>query len=286
MLDNGGNYTYRARLKGGDTTPNSDTAAYRNGFLIVREGDLFDINDQDSPLVGDQFDFAGLAQETVRRPFPLVNAPASADTAFPTADISRIEEGVRLSGGISGFLGDLRDSRPLLLPHSRDVVFRGTMTASGGTELPNNQRIYYQPFNGRPSIIELQSNFITSQIRMESFYHPATGDERRVYFAARLSGDNVNSTNDSGIIFANIGLGSGFLSLREGDQVDQAPAGVLLGDLGSDNLIGGGGQSVLFNNRLTGPGISDENDWALIVSSIDRTTKITRALAQEGMVVR
>jgi hypothetical protein len=37
-LETGVTFTYRARLKGSDTTVNDDTAAYRYGFQVAREG--------------------------------------------------------------------------------------------------------------------------------------------------------------------------------------------------------------------------------------------------------
>lgn len=283
-------YTYRARLKGGDTTADDDTAVYRHGALVVREGDLF--HSQESPRVGDLFEFAGLAQETIRRPLPVRNSGPAADTAvqMPPFNSNFPREGVEVGGfGTQRFLGDLRDVRPLLVPRSLDVVFRGSVTGAGITDA-NDERIFLKPFGGtRP--IELASEGESPagepSLQLDSFYHPVTGFDR-IYYAARLSGPAVSGSNDSAIVHQRPLLASDHaVLLREGHPIAGATPGALLGDLGSDNIVGGGVFNLLFNNQLLGPGISEGNDWALIVTSVDRAGMFSaRALAQEGSHVQ
>jgi hypothetical protein len=278
-------------LKGGDTTPNDDSAVYRGGTQIVREGQLYDSYGQNEPKVGDLFAFEGLAPETARRAFPFIDAPTWADTGFPISDLSRVAEGAATTDAY--LLGDVRDARLLLFPRSPHVIFRGTITGVGGAQLPNNQRIFVRPFLGsseeRAQVIARQGEapINATDLRIESFYHPATGlirsggsDLPSVLYAARLSGANVTSSNDSAILTGRV------LSLREGSQVPGAPPGVVFGDLGTDNIVGGGRSGMMFNNQLNGSGISEGNDWALMGSYVNVfSARITRVLAQEGQTV-
>jgi hypothetical protein len=292
-VENQTGFTYRARLKGGDTTPNNNTAVYREGILVIREGDLFD--SREAPIIGDLFEFAGLAQETIRRPFPVRNVEPSADTAFqvPPFTDSFPREGVQIFSQ-QRFLGDLRDVRPLTFPRSLDVVFRGSVTGQGVTET-NDERIFLAPFGGSNRPIEIAREgepLATDQsVQFDSFFHPATGlnNDRlhRVSYGARLNGPAVNAANDSAIVQQPPSPSpSTRLLLKEGHAVTGGGAGVVLGDLGTDNIIGGGNFSVLFNNQVVGPGISERNDWALIAAFMNRVGTVSpQVVAQEGATV-
>ena len=283
-LLNGTQFTYRARLRGGNVTSMNDTATYRRGREVLREGRNF----TNEHRIGDQFEFEGLAEETARSPFPLLSAELSRDTALQMGDLSLLVEGSELSGGL---LGDLRNARPLVIPRSIDVVFRGTVTGAGGTLVPNNETIFAARFTGsafpRPTIIARQGGGPANarDVRFDSLYEPAAALDR-VFFGVRLSGINVGPSNDSAIAQKPPFFGEPFLLLREGDVVAGAEAGVMLGDLGADNLVGGGGLNLIFNNQLVGPDISEQNDWALISAEVDMRGMLnTRALAQEGNFV-
>jgi hypothetical protein len=284
-LENDTDYTYRARLKGGAITPENDTAVYRRGILVIREGDRFDLSTQDNTLIGDQFEFAGLGQETVRRPFPLLNTDPSSDTTFQMPGFSSPREGTEVIG--DGRLGDLRSVRPVAIPRSFDEVFLGTVTDASGQSIPNDQRIFVHRFsNGpaRPEVIARQGEGPSNapNLRFDSFYHPATA-RNHFLFGARLSGLGVGSSNDSAVVLNRRFSDDPFVFLREGHPVAGAGPDVVLGDLGTDNLVGGGGLNFTFNNQLVGPDISEHNDWALISAGVDvRGMLDTRILAQEG----
>jgi hypothetical protein len=291
----GTDITFRARLKGGSTTTANDTAVYYEAPLqqMVREGDIFD--PRDNSRVGDLFEFANLSQDTTKRTLPLINTDSTKDTAvqnFPIAsyyDVFYPREGQRVSSGIN--LGDVRDARPLLTWSDRTAprtIFRSTVTGPG-IDATNDERILYADFG------HFQTRQIASEgdlpsnardVQFDSFFHPATGVSRAglqlIFYGVSLSGVNVNTSNDSAIALSTL-LPSQNLFLREGQQLFGGPAGVVLGDLGTDNLVGGEQHSVLFNNQLRGLGITEENDWALVVGQLGLTGGVAaRILAQEG----
>jgi hypothetical protein len=274
----GTEYIYRARLKNGETSVDNDTATYRRGWQVLREGEPFDFDGQ----VGDQFAFDNLAPETSRRAFPLLNPQSSRDTAIQLTDGRLLVEGSRAS---QGYLGDLRNARPLLIPLSINIVFRGTVTGSEGAVVPNSQAIFVQDVSRSGPNVVARAGMAPRRfpdLQFESFNHPtATVDS--VHYGVRLSGPNVDASNDTAIAGGTIDPGLWF---REGDPQSGIGPGNVLGDLGTDNVIGGGERSILFNNQLVGPDISDQNDWALIAASVDsRGTLDTRTIAREGQYV-
>lgn len=93
-------------------------------------------------------------------------------------------------------------------------------------------------------------------------------DAGQIAYMAIIEGFNVDSSND-GVIFLREADGATSVVAREGDPAPGFPAGVVFGNMISSSLTLTQGGRVVFRHRLTGPGISDENDDTLWITRQD-----------------
>jgi hypothetical protein len=281
-LEQGRYPTFRARLMGSNVNQANDSAVYRwTGQVPVeffREGDR--TTGGAGTTVGDLFLLPDTVQETVLRRLPTIGGAPPNDTAIHTPFAYYSEGNV-----VRGDLGDLTEVRPIRATTTQAVIRapRGTLGEQAIFEIESG--------NADELVFEGHRPSNAPAVELTAFNHPIAvysdetrSDRYRTVFGATLSGQDVGPQNDSAILSTrSVSQSSLFLIVREGMQVPGRPAGVTLGSLATDNLVGGANGHFLFNSQLVGPGIGETNDWA-IVGWTDLTSN-GAVLAQEGEFV-
>lgn len=282
---------FRARLKGPEVTPDFDTGAHRwighRVIEMIQEGSQFSWALGGRGTFGDLFEIDESVQETSVIRFPIRGRPSDSDSLMWQSE----PEGASVWGrGVSQTdrLGDLKSVRPLVFGFNS--IYRGSLT--GPTVNPTNDgailtgsRVLVRESPSVESLYDPAPGYLPGD-KFEPEFPPAeTNDFRGFYFATRLA-DTVatDELHDTEIRYGRLQRGDRLETMaRESQSVVGAGSGVVLGDLGTNDLVGGGNGQFLFSNQLRGPSVNAANDWALVGWS--PSGKNVRVVAREGMAV-
>jgi hypothetical protein len=236
----------------------------------------------------DIFDVPDTVQETAVRRYHYRNRPDNEDSALLWGNLGQADvfEGRVQTASGSGRVGDLLSARPVNWGQFGELVYLSTIEPAGNQAICLNSEhdLVWEGMSLSPTL---------PGTAIDRLYHPATGQtassanfERLLFFSAGMVGPSIDAGNDS-VLFRQFPQPGGGANrqvvAREGTQVPGRSIGVLFGDVGTDNVIGGGFRSVLFNAPLVGTGIDDSKDWALVGWS--PAANNVRIVAQEGQHV-
>jgi len=252
----------------------SDAAG--NGLaLVARDG-------ESAPDTGDNVIFGGLGS-------PVLNSKG--EIAFSSllvgSTVSESNNSGIFSGGVSSGLalvaregedapgtensvryGDLIRSAPRI-NGSGQTAFRVTLTGTGVNDR-NDLAIYSSLDDNGPVLVARSGQAAPGtggNVTFSTFSTPVLDNEGKTIFSAGLTGDAVNTSNDTGI-FRETSDKQLFLIAREGDTAPDTEDGVNFGTFEHTPILNARGQAA-FLTALAGPNVDDTNDQGIFAENID-----------------